>query len=600
MRIRRVTAQNAGPFRDPVDIKFRGDDSVVGIVGRYADNPRRSNESGKSSFMDLVAYAFFGKKAVSDNDLIHDWATDDMIVGVEAEGIDGESLVIRRGRKLSGGAIFEVEGCEGTRQAELQEFVDKRIGISYDDYVALSYFDRTNIHRFLGGKQSDYLERWLPLKRWTDFIAACSKKAESVRNRIDVLQTRAEDYRLTTSKIGSFRSKWREARTAVKATRKRVELIQGRVRRLEELSAGERAVRELERRLGSLKRQISSIRASLYHAEQTLADLDTQLMEIQEGTCPLIKKRRCKPLARKAKRKGQLRYANAKDRVDALKVELAAVRLEYAKLKEQIESVDQRVVDPAEVKEAKQELRQIRRSLEGAIATEATTRATLRGAKKVKGKLSEVKAEIDTLVVKRSRWNKLISAANRTRYIQLDNALLGVEDRCNSILDTMDVSGRIRFSTTRELATKWEPFCVECGGEIFNRGICSNCRAKRQKQRRDELSVEIVHADRVRKFARESTGAQLLLSFGVRMACMTMLSESLGVPLDLVLLDEPLGHLDEMNRDSLLSIIVNRLRSEFGVRQCFVISHVNEVRDIADRTLVVTRDKTSSTVGWEK
>ena len=598
MRVLFVEGRNAGPFRKPFRIEF-SDETVIGIVGQYKGNRRRSNESGKSSFLQLIGYGLYGRLFLADSDLVHDWADGDMVVKVGVEIGEEDNLIITRGRRTNDRPIFEVEGHEGATQKDLQDHISRRIGVSCEDYMALCYFDQMNVHRFLGGKHGVYLDRWLPLHHWKALAKECASKSSTIQAKIDGFSARIDEYSGIVKELSKFKAVVTEAESAIEDERRKNELLEKRYRNLREAGNVKSSLSSLRSRLSTAIRGIHSCKGVIRSSIDLKKAFEKEMMDIKKGFCPTLK-RPCKPLAKSQAKQVKLKLAGVIDRLNLSRKELRSLEAEREKVSVRIEDLESRTVDPNDVKRAKKEWEASKNLLMKRIATHGVALANLDAAKKSKQRRKDLLDKLEGEKVQASMWNRLVVAINKTRFLQLDNALVEVEERCNSILDSMDVSGRIRFSTSRELSSQWDPICGECGETDFVKGKCSSCQSPRQRKRKDELRVEIVHADKVRKFGRESMGAQFLLSFGVRMACMAMLSESLGVPLDLLLLDEPLGNLDEVNRERLLSIVVNRLRTDFGVRQCFVISHVGEVRDIADRTLVVTRYRNHSKVRWEK
>ncbi|MDH5761050.1 MAG: SMC family ATPase [Gemmatimonadota bacterium] len=79
-----------------------------------------------------------------------------------------------------------------------------------------------------------------------------------------------------------------------------------------------------------------------------------------------------------------------------------------------------------------------------------------------------------------------------------------------------------------------------------------------------------------------SGGTEDIAALAMRLAISQMIAERAGHPLELLILDEPFGSLDETRRGSVLALL-RRLRSTF--RQVIVISHVAETRDMVDHAV---------------
>jgi exonuclease SbcC len=84
-----------------------------------------------------------------------------------------------------------------------------------------------------------------------------------------------------------------------------------------------------------------------------------------------------------------------------------------------------------------------------------------------------------------------------------------------------------------------------------------------------------------------SGGTEDVAALALRLAISQMIAERAGHPLELLILDEPFGSLDEVRRGNVLSLI-RRLSGVF--EQVIVISHVAETRDSVDHVIELEHD----------
>ena len=137
-----------------------------------------------------------------------------------------------------------------------------------------------------------------------------------------------------------------------------------------------------------------------------------------------------------------------------------------------------------------------------------------------------------------------------------------------------------------------------CGHSTWAKGKCKHCGQARTKARKEEPTVTILDGLSERPFELESSGAQVLQSFAVRLACSLFLSSMTGVPMQMVMLDEVFAMLDKHNRQSLMSLVTEKLASEFGLKQQFVVTHHDDVISGFDHLLMVKKVGGTSLAEW--
>lgn len=175
-----------------------------------------------------------------------------------------------------------------------------------------------------------------------------------------------------------------------------------------------------------------------------------------------------------------------------------------------------------------------------------------------------------------------------------------LESDVNYILSRMNCGLSVEFKPYRE-TKNFEPSCLACGNEFKTRERkCSGCGESRQKKRVEQL-VLIIHdaiENVVSDFSLDSGGGQVLISFAVRLALLFFKIRQGNCEVPPIVLDEIVGMLDPVNRQAVIDVVLNILTEEYGVKQIFWISHNEEILDMIENGLVVTRFDSHSTVDW--
>lgn len=182
----------------------------------------------------------------------------------------------------------------------------------------------------------------------------------------------------------------------------------------------------------------------------------------------------------------------------------------------------------------------------------------------------------------------------------IKGAFEALESDINYILGRMNCGLSIEFKPYRE-TKNLEPSCLACGSEFSPRERkCSICKEPRQRKRVEQL-VLIIHdaAEGTESdFSLDSGGGQTLISFAVRLALLFFKVRQGNGEVPPIVLDEIAGMLDPVNRQAVIDVILHILTVEYGIKQIFWISHNEEILDLIENAVAVTRAGATSTVDW--
>jgi exonuclease SbcC len=198
MRLKTLGAKYFMSFGEWNEIHFQDEQQIVSIVGEWANEPKRSNRSGKSTFVETIIYALYGKsRSKKELDLINkSFPDEDMVVELTFETDDNEEIIIQRGRSSTNQIILELTGFEGADKKVIQEEIDKIIGLNYNDFIMTSFFLQGDIHTFMEAGatgQKQVIAKWLEKDYWKAFEKRAKELQQDIQKSIDKNKLIAED-----------------------------------------------------------------------------------------------------------------------------------------------------------------------------------------------------------------------------------------------------------------------------------------------------------------------------------------------------------------------------------------------------------------------
>lgn len=588
-----ISVRNFMGYRQRVEVDLQGK-HTVGIAG--------SNESGKSSLLQAVSYAGWGKtRADRDVKLINDDADGPMVVGVGFRLPGDELLEVERGRQKNGDPILKATGFRG-KVSECAEYIASKLSLPYDDFVSLSYFVQGDIHGFMSGNKRDYFQRWTSgLEYWSKLESYANAWLEGIKRAIDSTMDEVQEAGDLIGGAEDVKRALRGARQSLQEAEKEGEEAQERIDRIRDALADLRASQEDKGALSDVQGQIQQSQRAYDRLGRSKHRLERELEQISKGMCPVLDDVHCKKL--EAHSAGQRRGINERlselaDESKEVLLALDALNKKRKQLEKASEPVDTSELDEAHA-EARRDLHAAHRKRDKANRELGAAKAAGEKIQAAMAKLPRLRKSLADEEVRARRVQFLRYMCGKTGVpLQIIEAELGlVEEKCNWVFDRLGYPKRIRFAAFRELA-EFEKLCPVCGGDKWRNKVCRECHAPRPHRRRDEPTVTILDGTSERVFELESGGAQVLESFAVRLACGLFRSNMTTVPMTLVLLDEVFAMLDASNRQKLMTLVIEKLSTEFGLKQQLVVSHHEDVIHAVDDLLIVSKEKGASVARW--
>lgn len=643
MRITKLVLTNWMAFRGRQELDLPA--LPIAIVGRYADNGRRSNWAGKTALLEAIGYALHGEHRKRLEDGIIHYGMSEASVSVTLDTGD----VITRTRPRGGPTKvmvtkFDNTGAVALEGAAAEERVGRLLGMSAEDLAATVVFAQGDTEALVGmrsGERRKIVGRWLELERWERAGDAARKRLKDATSRLDVLQSLSPPTAaMTREQIAAER----EELEGIEADSAELELAgDDAATKLRALNAGD-VSDELARVVENGKRararltelgqhgplgELEQLRAEETRLAVELAEADKRSKELGDiiehgfdGVCPVMgeacpadklvgatveqhahlveearaNRTRLFGLHRSARDAVAAAGRRMQDRAEA-KAAYDAATTRYKELRAK---ADERAVRLAEVDvKALQDAVAAGREA-GARRTEARGRLTFlahveRDIERREKEDERRRAELGTLAREVKILAAVTKALGSTGISQRIAAsqLVALEERANAMLAGSGLS--FVFGWERETKDP-APLCLECGHVFKGKSMkpCPSCEAPRGLKRSDELEILVDDGSgEVEDVRAKSGGARVLVASAIRLAGGAMLRELKGSRVAWSIVDEPFGPLDAENREALARTFAGMLGS-VGLEQAFVVSHDAALLEALPARIVVRRENDAS------
>jgi exonuclease SbcC len=524
--------------------------AVTGAVG-----------SGKSSLLDAITWALYGKGRASADQMIRQ-GQGEASVYVDAI-VRGEIVQVRRTRKRDRATslTFHVGGVNRTQHtlAETEDEIERVIGMAYealmagpimvqgksDELMRVGPSDRRDLLNRLFGLE-EYERYHDEAKRRLSTARTEAAQKEAILGELDALITNKENLSFQRLQI----------QTTVQRLTRHEQAAEDHVVALREEAT---SLVERERQLHSsidlvsaLEREIEATdetRAERQKASSRLLQQATVIERVPCGgegiyaACPLLqiaftardeignitlddldqKLLTLAPKLREA-RKDVMRLSDDAMRIDGVKTQLSDADAAWAKTRSDLEA-------------ARDDLIRVESEL-GRINEASARRAT------VAREYDEIQSRIGVLEVLAAEFHR-----NGIPSAILERGLPMIEEESNQVLARMPGGLQIRLATQRETKAK---------------GV------------KEVLDVVVVRAGAERDYALLSGGQRFRVDFALRLGIAAVLSQRSGSPVDTLWLDEGWGTQDPEGREAMLEALA-LVADRFGL--VVVISHYPEVTD---------------------
>jgi DNA repair exonuclease SbcCD ATPase subunit len=651
MRLERIRMRNWLRYAGEHSISLDG--TIYGIVGQYADDKRRSNWSGKTSFVEAIRFALFGVHRAARED---GWITRDKESGF-VELVTDNGWIIRRERKRGRVTQLTVEGPGGFSVGDdAQDLLNQVVGFDKDDFEVTCWFGQKQLARLVLARPS---ERFDLMSGWFG-LAPLQRCEENVRGKLSTLSIKASDLRTKrtaleaqlqrlASEYGAVSSdndelkkhleeSYEQALREVKAAKVKVDEAQAMLaqqeeirRTIEQAAEFDRIVakgKELNRQIAELsgtdakeeeaREQLMQLRAAVVQAAENLKQKRSLARGEFDGRCPVAgiacpaaheinaamdRNRQmhddaaaqydeaCR--AEAAARRDVESAASNRDRLVRLVAQRDSLRQQASALKSAVEAAKHASpIKASEVNVLRESAQAAQRELAVAEAKVEQVQHAIELMTQLHAELAEVVTQLATIADEErvARAALRIFGRQGAQRRIAETALGEIEAGANEVLREAGIALEVRVLWGRE-GVGLAAWCGECGAPFPPSTRVKQCpRCGAERGPKVMDRLDVELSDR-------SGAAEDLAGAALQLSAASWLRRNREVSWSVALIDEPFGALDEANRRAFATHLVSMLRGRHGFEQAFVVAHDRDVLDGLPACLVVQAGDSGSTIG---
>lgn len=628
------------PFKDSFSIALPA--GPIALVGMHDGDPRRSNRSGKTAFLEAITWALHG---------VHRKRLDDQIINQLCEACEvalelGE-MHITRGRKRGESTKLRVKlGSKEYTGQKAQEMILQYVGLTLDDYLATLCFRQGDVESIINrtaGERLTLVSEWLQQSRWFD-----AKKIQGARMSFadQQLATKREGLGLTRAHVltdglraamlneverlkaqmfeidgksvvlankiaqtSDLRVQATNARQLVELRKKAAQLRGARENPAKDREAAVAAEAEWQKE----REARSKIGEELEGMRRVVDEGFDGLCPVMCAECPVadqvtLSVRESHDLFESRQeqwREHADREIAAKRLMDNAKARVTQIEHTAWRYQEMVkqgkelaarvtENVDELLENAPDIAPLQAEQEQLQSAYVKASNRVKEIETMLEASdvmeKKCEGLEKEVQeAEVQSQVA-RLAYRAISSVPARIAREQLAE----LEQEANLLLSGTGVN--LRFSWARELADK-APICDECAYVFQSKrqDECPVCKCARGKKLAQELELLCNDGSVEEDVRYNSGGTRAIVGSAIRLAASSMLRRLRSTQAAWAIVDEPFGSLDAENREALAATFSGMLGS-VGFEQALVVSHDAALLSALPHRIVVNKDGATSTV----
>lgn len=653
MILETLTLENWLPFAGRFELNLPT--GAVAVVGRYDDDPQRSNWSGKTALLEAIEWCLFG---------VHRKRYDDAIIFVGAKFarvilaiagtvmIDGKAragtIIVERSRKFGKPTRLSlVAGGERWEKKVAQEKIEELLGFDGSDYretICFAQGDTEAIVEKTSGERRKVVAAWLELDAWLRVASRARVKVRALADKHRELRAELAAHEKTHAAAPTIEELGTDVDTAKALEDDARESLIAIDLRLEAVATMEIARLDREK-LAKVVEDGKALRAELTGAKvDGLEEGRADLAEIQakasaagaelraaadlvggkfDGTCPVtceecpvqdeVRSNRGAAVSRRERARSadqdaqnvarekrrdlsdlesqEREFDRKRGRFKSLVEQARALKASAGRYDEDVE------LDEDAIQRLRFDRTRYREAMAKARAAHEVADKTLADLYAIRETLSEVEGELDDLAGELKIANLAARSVGPSGIpARIAEAQLGVlEERANALLEGSGLSFTFAWDrVTRDLAKR----CFECGYAYKGTKdkACPACDATREMKRADELEILVDDGSgAVEDVKAKSGGAKVLIASAIRLSAGAMLRELRGSRCAWAQVDEPFGALDSRNRRDLARTFSGMLGA-VGLEQAFVVSHDSHLLDGLPGRIEVVRVGDRSTV----
>ena len=294
----RLEIKNFLAYRSPEPVRFDGI-HLACLTG--------SNGAGKSSLLDAITWALWGKaRARRDEELVH-LGQNDMYVLLEFEQEGMIYRVVRRRTRKSGGQgtldLFAVDedGSLNTlsepNMRATQAKINRMLRLDYDTFVHSAFLQQGKADAFTTKtpkERKQILSDILGLARWEGYEESVKETLKRINDDITLVDSLIRNIDEELSREPQLRAVLAEAERAQAEAQAALEIAEARLKEVEHATSDLRSAQErkaaIEQHLFEIERDLLSVAADIERQQKRMAGFEHLISaraEIEEGYAAL-------------------------------------------------------------------------------------------------------------------------------------------------------------------------------------------------------------------------------------------------------------------------------------------------------------------------
>lgn len=271
MRIKKLGCQYFQRFGEYNEIEFDETQKIIGIVGSYNDNSNKSNRSGKTTFVEMILYGLYGKGRVrSESDLINFNYRNDMLVNLVLEH-NSEEIEIERGKNIDNSSVLNVNGFEGMNKTDIQNEIDKILGVDYKDFLTTYFFQQDDIHSFMksgSNSKKEMIIKWIEKDYWKELEKASKEKLSTIQDSIKSCEGFLKEFKVID--VEELKEELKGLKEEELKMKRLLQKIEKEYQELSNIISNIESEDELQKQLENTEQNIKKLKKKLYEYNDTI------------------------------------------------------------------------------------------------------------------------------------------------------------------------------------------------------------------------------------------------------------------------------------------------------------------------------------------
>lgn len=283
MRPIELVIRNFLAYREPVKLSFEGI-HVACLTG--------ANGAGKSSLLDAITWALWGKARTNDRDQLLHSGTNEMSVALTFEQggnfYQVQRQYARSGRSTKTSVLLRLYDPERNlwlplnEQANLREIeaeIVRRVGLDYETFVHSAFLQQGKADAFVAqtaAKRKEILAEILGIEHWEAYEKCAKRKADECADRCEYIAHELKHLEAELAQEPALRECMERLRVQLEAKRADLDRAEDAYRAL--MSAADQLA-AAQRERASLKQTISALQDDLLQLERDLTELGREIAQ---------------------------------------------------------------------------------------------------------------------------------------------------------------------------------------------------------------------------------------------------------------------------------------------------------------------------------